>query len=67
MGFKYFKAAEPAQGDYLTTKSERVSDTHLINFGRMKGSVDLDTTEYFRTRKPWNRNLRLKGYKKLHL
>ena len=45
MGFNCFdNAMAPKQGHSLlfTTKSPGVSGPHLINFGRMKGCVDLE-------------------------
>ena len=43
------KATEPLQGDTLlfTTKSPGVPGDHLIDFGRMKGRVDLEATQWF--------------------
>ena len=46
---------EPLQGGSLcfTTKSREIPGTHFIDFGRMKGRVDLGATQWFGTRDPW--------------
>ena len=49
MGFNCLKATEQLRGDSLlfTTKSPEGPGTHLIDFGRMKGSVSLGVTQWF--------------------
>ena len=49
MGFNRVKVTAPPQGDSLlfTTKSPGVPGTHLIDLGRIKGSVDLGATKWF--------------------
>ena len=49
MGFNRVKVIAPPQGDSLlfTTKSPGVPGTHLIDLGRIKGSVDLGATKRF--------------------
>ena len=37
----------------FTTKFLEIPDTHLINFGRMKGWVDLGANQWFWTPDPW--------------
>ena len=50
---------EPLRGGSLlfTTKFPETSGTYFTNLGRMKGWVDLATTQWFWTRDPWIRNL----------
>ena len=52
MGFNCIKATESLRGSNLlfTTKIPEIPSTHLIDFGRMRGWVDLGTTQWFRTR-----------------
>ena len=55
MGFNCLMATEPLRGDSLlfTTQFPGVPGTHLINFRRMKGRVNLVATQWFGTRRPW--------------
>ena len=46
-----------------TTQSPRVSGTHLINLGRMKGWLDLRATLWFLTWDPGLEILHLKNYR----
>ena len=54
MGLHCLKATGPLWGDslLLTTKSPRVSVTHFIHLGRMKGWVNLGATEWFEPETP---------------
>ena len=51
MGFNCLKATDSLRGGSLlfTTKSPEIPGTHLINFRRMKGWVDLRVTQWFWT------------------
>ena len=40
----------------FTTKSPEIPGTLFINLGRVKGWVDLEATQWFWTRDPWNGN-----------
>ena len=46
---------EPLWGGSLlfTTKFPEIPGTHFIDLGRMKGWVDLGTTQWFWTQDPW--------------
>ena len=48
MGFNSLKATEPLGGGSLlfTTKFREISGTYLIDFGRMKGLLDLEATQF---------------------
>ena len=49
------KTTEPVRGDSLlfTTKFSEIPGTHLINFEKMNGPVDLAATQWFRIWDPW--------------
>ena len=49
MGFNCLKATQPLQGGSLlfTIKFPEIPGTHLIDLGRMTGSVDLGATQWF--------------------
>ena len=59
MEFNYLKATEPLQGGSLpfTTYFSEIPETHLIDIRRIKGWVDLGTTQWFWTGDPWIGNL----------
>ena len=47
MGLYCLKAAKPLRGGsfLFTTDFPEIPGTHLINLGKMKGSVDLEATQ----------------------
>ena len=49
MGFNCLKATEPLRGASLlfTTKFPESPGTHLINLGRLKGTVESGATQWF--------------------
>ena len=55
MGFNCLKAAEPLREDNLifTIKISEIPGTHLMDFGRIKGWVELGGTQWFWTQNPW--------------
>ena len=59
MGFNCLKATESLQGGSLlfTTKIPEIPGTHLIDFGIMKGWVNLGATQWFWTWDAWIGNL----------
>ena len=55
MGFNCLKATEPLLWCSLlfTTKFTESPGTHLMDLGRMKGWINLGTTQWFWTGEPW--------------
>ena len=49
MRFNYFKATEPLRGDSIlfTANFPEIAGTHSINLKKMKGGVQLGTTQWF--------------------
>ena len=58
MGFNCLKATEPLRGASLlfTIKFPESPGTHLINFGRLKGTVESGATQWFW---PWDPRIRI--------
>ena len=55
LGFTCLKAIQPLQGDSLlfTIQFPEIPGTRFIDLGRMKGWVDLGTTQWFWTQDSW--------------
>ena len=55
IGFNCLQATEPLQGDSLlfTIQLQGIPGAHLIDQEKMKGWVDLETTQWFWTWDSW--------------